>query len=81
LLRIDERPNLIDLNALAGQVAEYAVLIPSGSLACIDPEIEVLCDTAESALGNARHLRGMGHTYVWIEDVDGRLVDEKSLYA
>jgi hypothetical protein len=44
-------------------------------------EIEVLCDTAESALGNARHLRGTGHAYVWIEDVDGRLVDEKSLYA
>ena len=30
-------------------------------------EIEVLCDMAESALGNVRHLRGTGHGYVWIE--------------
>ncbi len=44
-------------------------------------ETEVLCDTSESALANVRHLRGTGHTYVWIEDVDGHLVDEKSLYA
>ncbi len=42
---------------------------------------EVLCDTVESALNNVQHLRGMGHTYVWIEDADGRLVNEKSLHS
>ena len=44
-------------------------------------EAEILCDTAESALSNVQHFRGMGYSYVWIEDVDGHLVNEKSLHA
>jgi hypothetical protein len=36
LLRIDEHSNFIDLNALAIEIAEYAILILSSSLACID---------------------------------------------
>jgi hypothetical protein len=43
--------------------------------------VEALCDTAESALSNAQHFRGTGYTYVWIEDADGHLVNEKSLHA
>jgi hypothetical protein len=43
--------------------------------------VEALCDTAESALSKAQHFRGSGYTYVWIEDADGQLVNEKSLHV
>jgi hypothetical protein len=36
LLRVDECPDFIDLNALAGEVPKHAVLIPSGGLAGIN---------------------------------------------
>lgn len=39
MLRIDERPDFIDLDALASQIDEYAVLIPSGGLPSINHEL------------------------------------------
>jgi hypothetical protein len=40
---------------------------------------EVVCDDYKGARENARHFRDAGHTDVWIEDADGRKVDEKAL--
>jgi hypothetical protein len=39
LLGVDERPNLIDLNALTGEVYENPILVPSGSSPGIDHEL------------------------------------------
>ena len=47
MLRVDECPNFIDLDALAGEVAKYTVLIPSGGLASINHQ------TAYSLLAHA----------------------------
>jgi hypothetical protein len=42
---------------------------------------EVLCDTANGARDAAKLLRQMGYTDVWIEDADGRPLDETTLTA
>ena len=42
---------------------------------------EVLCDTVASALENAKHFREQGYHNVWIEDVDGHKIDERTLNA
>ena len=40
---------------------------------------EVLCDTAQGALSNAKHFRDAGNSNVWIEDHEGRKVSEEQL--
>ena len=42
---------------------------------------EVLCDTAAGAQSNAKQFRDLGYIDVWIEEVDGRRIDEKTLNA
>ena len=39
---------------------------------------EGLCDSAGEDLG---HFRSMGYTDMWVEDLDGAPIDEKSLRA
>jgi hypothetical protein len=48
---------------------------PSGAVA------EILCDTVSGAISNAKQFRETGHKDVWMEDVNGRLVDERTLHA
>ena len=36
---------------------------------------EVLCDTIEDARKNRKHFHDQGYSDVWIEDVDGVMVD------
>jgi hypothetical protein len=39
---------------------------------------EVLCDTVKGAVYDLGHFRSIGHTDVWVEDLDGPPIDEKS---
>ena len=39
---------------------------------------EVLCDTVKGAVEDLGHFRSMGYTEVWVEDLDGAPIDEKS---
>jgi hypothetical protein len=39
----------------------------------------ILCDTAKDAKENAQHFRDAGYKDVWMEDGEGRRIDEKSL--
>ena len=41
----------------------------------------VPCDTVKGALDNAKHFRDAGYTDVWIEDHEGRRIDESKLNA
>jgi hypothetical protein len=40
---------------------------------------QVLCDSIEDARKNRKHFHDQGYSDVWIEDVDGRKVDESKL--
>jgi hypothetical protein len=41
--------------------------------------LEVHCDKVGDAMSNAKHFREAGYTKVWIEDHEGRQVDEGEL--
>jgi hypothetical protein len=43
--------------------------------------LEVHCDKVGDAISNAKHFRAAGYTKVWIEDHEGRQVDESELKA
>jgi hypothetical protein len=57
LLRIDERPNFIDLYALAGQVAQHPILIGSAGNACVHKQTGygVLADAKGAGDGADAH--------------------------
>lgn len=40
---------------------------------------EVLCDTIRQATDDVKHFRDMGYTDVWIEDYEGRRMEERDL--
>jgi hypothetical protein len=40
---------------------------------------QVMCDTVEDARINRKHFHDQGYKDVWMEDVDGRKIDESTL--
>ena len=42
---------------------------------------EVQCDSIAGAIAATEQFREFGHTEIWIEDANGRRVEEKTLHA